>query len=131
MNRRVYLYFLVTIFLGAILGGAGTYYFLWHTGRLHRDTGFKQAIAVKHLKQVLNLSDAQVQQLNQIFDEASKETRDLQKQIDPQFQAIHMETRGRIRQILNSDQQKIFDEHIRQIDERRKRHAQEQSQPPR
>lgn len=86
---------------------------------------------MKHLKQVLNLSDAQVQQLNQIFDEASKETRDLQKQIDPQFQAIHMETRGRIRQILNSDQQKIFDEHIRQIDERRKRHAQEQSQPPR
>jgi len=131
MNRRVYLYFLVTIFLGAVLGGAGTYYFLWHTGRLHRDTRFNQAVAVKHLKEVLGLSDAQVQQLNQIFDQASKETRDLQKQIDPQFQAIHMETRGRIRQILNPDQQKIFDEHIRQIDERRKRHAQEQAQPPR
>ena len=27
MNRRVYLYFLVTIVLGAILGGVGIYYF--------------------------------------------------------------------------------------------------------
>lgn len=131
MSRRVYLYFLVTIFLGAVLGGAGTYYFLWHTGRLHRDTGFKRDVAVKHLRETLNLSDLQVQQLIQIFDQASKETADLQKQIDPQFQAIHMETRARIRQILNPDQQKIFDEHIRQIDERRKRHAQGQPPPPR
>ena len=131
MNRRVYLYFIVTIFLGAILGGSGTYYFLWHTGRLHRDSGFNLERAVEHMKKVLNLSDTQVQQLRQIFVEASKETRDLQRQIDPQFQAIHMETRGRIRQILNPDQQKVLDEHFRQIDERRRRHAQEQPPPPR
>ena len=59
MNRRVYLYFVVTTLLGAILGGAGTYYFLWHSGRLHRDTGFNRKVAVEHLKKVLNLSDAQ------------------------------------------------------------------------
>jgi Spy/CpxP family protein refolding chaperone len=123
MTRRVYFYFLVVIFLGAILGGAGTYYFLWYTGRLHRDTGFNRDRAVAHLQKVLSLTTEQQQQLRQIFDESSRKTRDLQKQIDPQFQVIHMETRARIRQILNPDQQKIFDEHVRQIDERRRRHG--------
>jgi Spy/CpxP family protein refolding chaperone len=124
MNRRVYFYFLATILLGAVLGGTGTYYYLWHTGRVHHDTGFNKARAIDHLKKVLGLTDAQVQQLGQIFDEAAQKTGELQKQIEPQFQALHMETRGRIRQILNPDQQKIFDEHVRQIDERRKRHPQ-------
>ena len=57
-----------------------------------------------HLKKDLNLSDAQAQQVGQIFDESSQKMRDLQKQMDPQFQAIHKETRARIRQILNPDQ---------------------------
>lgn len=130
MNRRVYLYFVATILLGAVLGGAGTYYFLWHTGRLHRDTGFDKVRAVRHLKEVLNLSDTQAQQLGQIFDEASQKNKDLQKQIEPQYQAIHADTRAHIRAILNPDQQKIFDEHVRQIDERRKRHGLPVPPPP-
>lgn len=129
MNRRVYLYFTLTVVLGAILGGAGTYYYLWYTGRLHRDAGFKKARAVEHLKQVLNLTDAQAQQLGQIFDESEQQTKDLQKQIEPQFQAIHMETRAHIRAILNPQQQKVFDEHLREIDERRKRRAQSPPAP--
>jgi Spy/CpxP family protein refolding chaperone len=127
MTRRVYFYFTVTIVLGAVLGGATTYYYLWYTGRLHRDAGFNKARAVEHLKKVLSLSDSQVQQLGQIFDESAQETRDLQKQIEPQFQAIHMETRAHIRQILNPQQQKVFDRYLREIDERRKRRAQEAS----
>jgi Spy/CpxP family protein refolding chaperone len=121
MTRRVYLYFIVTIILGAILGGSGVYYFLWHTGRLQHPGGFNKDHAVAHLKKDLNLSDAQTQQVGQIFDESSQKVRDLQKQIDPQFQAIHLETRARIRQILNPDQQKKFDEFVRAIDERHKR----------
>ncbi|HTS72051.1 MAG TPA: hypothetical protein VMO17_24005 [Terriglobia bacterium] len=121
MTRRVYLYFAVTIILGAVLGGAGVYYFLWYNGRLQHPHGFNKVHAVEHLKKVLNLSDAQAQQVGQIFDEFTQKTRDLQKQVDPQFQAIHLETRGRIRQILDPDQQKKFDEFVRSIDERRKR----------
>jgi Spy/CpxP family protein refolding chaperone len=128
MTRRVYLYFFATIILGGILGGVGVYYFLWDTGRLTHPGGFHKDIAVAHLKKVLNLSDAQTQQLGQIFDESSQKTRDLHKQIDPQFQAIHLETRARIRQILNPDQQKKFDEYVRAIDERHKQHS--PSPPP-
>lgn len=118
MTRRVYLYFCVTFILGSILGGLGVYYFLWNTGRLTHRGGFDKNHAITHLKTVLNLSDAQIQQLGQIFDESVQKTRDLQKQVDPQFQAIHMETRARIRQILNPDQAKKFDELTKEIDAR-------------
>ena len=123
MTRRAYLYFTLTIILGAVLGGAGVYYFLWHSGRLQHPGGFNKARAEAHLKKDLNLSDAQTQQLDQIFDLSSKKMADLQKQIEPQFQAIRVETRAQIRQILDPDQAKKFDEFVRQIDERRKRHG--------
>jgi len=122
MTRRVYLYFFVTIILGAILGGVGVYYFLWDTGRLVHRGGFNPDHAVAHLKKVLDLTDAQAQQLRQIFDMSVQKNRELQRQIDPQFHAIHMETRAHIREILNPDQAKKFDEYVRQIDERHRMH---------
>jgi Spy/CpxP family protein refolding chaperone len=104
----------------------GAYYFLWYTGRLqHTSSTRKERVA--RLKKVLNLSDAQTQQLGRIFDESSQKARDLQKQTDPQFRAIHLETRARIRQILNPDQQKKFDDFVKAIDERHKRRG---SPPP-
>jgi Spy/CpxP family protein refolding chaperone len=131
MTRRVYIYFVATIVLGAVLGGVSTYYFLWTTGRVQHHGGFNKDRAVAHLKKDLNLSDAQAQQVGQIFDEASKKVRDLQEQIDPQFQAIHLETRAHIRQILNPDQAKKFDEFVRQIDARHKRDGSPPPSPPR
>jgi len=120
MTRRAYLYFVVTIILGAILGGAGAYYWLWSTGRLqHR--GFNKERAVARLKRNLNLSKDQAQQVGRIFDEASQKVREVQKQVDPQFEAIHQETRARIRQLLNPDQAKKFDDLIRAIDARHRR----------
>ena len=121
MNRRVYLYFALTFLLGSILGGAALYYYGWSTGRWHR--GFNKDHAVARLKKALDLSDAQVQQVSQIFDETSQKMRDLQKQIDPQFRGLREEARNRIRQILNPEQVKKFDELVKQIDERHRRHG--------
>ena len=101
-------------------GAAGEYYFLWSTGRLsHRS--FNKDRAVAHFKKELGLSADQVQQISGIFEDTSQKVRDLQKQTEPQFQALHQETRGRIREILNPDQAKKFDEMMRQLDERHKR----------
>ena len=121
MTRRIYFYFSMTIVLGAILGGVGVYYFLWYTGRVLHPRGFNPDHAVAHLKKDLDLSDVQAQQVRRVFDESAQRMQDLQKQVDPQFEAIHQETRGRIRQILSPDQAKKFDELVRQIDERRRR----------
>ena len=129
MTRRVYFYFAATIILGAILGGVGVYYYLWNTGRLQRHDGFNKARAVAHLKKDLSLSDAQVEQVGQIFDGASQKVRDLQKQMDPQFAAIHQETRARIRQILSPGQAQKFDEFVRAIEERHRRQNAQRTPP--
>ncbi len=128
MTRRAYLYFTLTIVLGAVLGGVGVYYYLWHFGRIMHPDGFNKARAEEHLKQELNLSDAQLKQIDQIFDDSSGKLLDLQKQVGPQFQAIHYERRARIRQLLDPDQAKKFDEYIKAIDERR--HRQGLPSPP-
>jgi Spy/CpxP family protein refolding chaperone len=59
--------------------------------------------------------------VGQILDDSWQKLRDLQKQLDPQFQAIHQDTRVRIRQVLNADQQKKFDELVRSVEERHRR----------
>jgi len=119
MSRRAYLYFLATIVLGAVLGGSGVYYYLWQSGRVQHP--FNKEHAVAHLQKSLNLTDAQVKQVSQILDESSQKVRDLQRQIDPQFAAIHQETRARIRQILTPEQSQKFDELIRAVDARHRR----------
>ena len=47
-----------------------------------------------------------------------KEPQQLQEQVRPQFQALHEETRDRIRKILNPDQVARFDEINRQFEQR-------------
>jgi len=126
MTRRVYLYFAVTFLLGIILGGAGVYYYGWSTGHWHHPP-FNRVRAVAHLKKALALSESQVQQVNRIFDESSQKVKDLQKQVDPQFQALRQETCASVRQILNAEQAKKFDELVRQADARHNRHP---SPPP-
>ena len=130
MTRRAYLYFTLTIILGAVLGGAGVYYFLWHTGRLQHP-GFNKVHAEARLKKRLNLSAPQLQQIDKIFDASARKLSDLQKQVDPQFEAIRRETRAQIRQVLDADQGKKFDEFVREIDERRKRRGIPPPPPPR
>jgi len=119
MTRRAYLYFTLTFLLGIVVGGAGTYYYAWHNGLWHRR--FSKERVVSHLKSELRLSDSQVQQLGQIMDEADQKHRQLQQQVNPQFQALHDETNDKIRTILTPDQLTRFNELVREAEERRKR----------
>ena len=114
MTRRVYIYFALTFLLGVVVGGGGVFYYGWHSGFLRPS----RHGLVRRLTRELNLSDAQVQQLSQIMDDAEKKHRQLQEQVRPQFQALHEETRDRIRKILNPDQVARFDEINRQFEQR-------------
>lgn len=121
MTRRAYLYFTFTFILGVVVGGAGTYYYAWHNGLWHRR--YSKERVISHLKSELTLSDSQVQQLGQIMDEAGQKHRQLQQQINPQFQALHEETNGKIRAILTPGQLTKFNELVHQAEERRRRLA--------
>ncbi len=122
MNRRVYLYFVVTFILGVVLGAAGVYYYGWSSGHWHHE-GFNKEHAMARLKRELKLSDSQAQQVSQVFDETSRKMRDLGQQVEPQFHAVREDARNRIRQILNPEQVAKFNEMMKQIDERRRHHG--------
>jgi len=119
MSRRAYFYFALTFLLGVIIGGACTYYYAWNTGRWHRP--FVRENFVSRLKGELNLSDTQVQQLEQIMNGQMGKFRSAQQQADAQLNAVRQETRAAIRQILTPQQNQQFDELVRRWDERHRR----------
>jgi len=119
MSRRAYLYFALTFLLGVIVGGTSVYYYAWSTGHWHRP--FNRQSFVQRVKGELNLSDAQVPQLEHILDGSTSRFRAAQQQSDAQLNAIREETRSQIRQILTPEQSQKFDELVRRWDERRRR----------
>jgi len=119
MTRRAYLYFAVIFVSGLIVGAAGMYYYVWHAGLLRRT--FNRERAVAHLKSELSLSDEQLNQVRQILQDSDAKYSDLQKQVEPQFSALHEQTRDRIRQILSPEQLRKFNEIARRNDEARRR----------
>jgi len=120
--RKVYLYFALTFLLGVTVGACGVFFFAWYSGHWQQRGSNRERI-IRHFKTELNLSAAQVQQLRQILDDTGKRFGDVQKQMEPQFQAVREETRNHIRQILNSDQVAKFNELVRKWDERRRQRA--------
>jgi protein CpxP len=119
MIRRAYVYFVLTFVLGAVVGASGTFFYAWHTGNWHRS--FSRQHLVERMTHDLNLNPAQVGQLDQILQESGKQFHALQGQVDQQFEALHEQTRNRIRQILTPDQLARFNELVRQHDEKRRR----------
>jgi hypothetical protein len=119
MTRRAYLYFALIFAFGLVVGAGGTYYYVWHAGLLHRTFNRERAIA--RYRDNLHLSDGQVSQLRQILGDWDKRYSDLQKQVEPQFNTLHEQTRDRVRRILSPDQLQKFNEIARRNDEARKR----------
>jgi hypothetical protein len=120
MTRRAYLYFAMTFVLGVVVGGCGMFFYAWYGGHWHRE--FDKHRVVRRLTRELGLSEAQVHQVDQIFEDGAKSYSELHKQVDPQFDAIRAQTRDRIREILSPEQLVKFNAMVRQSDERRKQH---------
>jgi len=111
MKRRAYLYFLSTFLLGVALGAVGLFLYAWYGGHWRRP--MEQRDFVKYLSQELKLDNQQTSQLTQILNESRKKYDALHSQVRPQFEALRQDTDNQIRQILNPDQAREFDEVIR------------------
>lgn len=119
MTRRAYVYFVLTFVLGIIVGAAGVFYYGWYSGHWRRDFDLNRV--VDRMKRDLSLDESQVEKLRQILQESSRKRKELQQKNQPQFDAIHEDTRNQIRKILNPDQLTKFNEHVRLSDERMKK----------
>lgn len=77
---------------------------------------------VEDLAKGLDLDEGQKEKLRGIFAEARAKYQALERQIRPQFQAIHADTDEAIRSMLTDEQKKRFDEIVRRDQSRRKPH---------
>jgi hypothetical protein len=68
----------------------------------------------------LGLNQAQREEMHKIGEDTRREFRDLRKETQPRFQAIQDASRTKIRQILNDEQLKKYEDFRRRMDERRK-----------
>jgi Spy/CpxP family protein refolding chaperone len=121
MSRRAYVYFVLTFILGLVVGVGCSIFYGWHAGMFHPRHPDEKRI-VHFLQHRLNLDDTQTQQVDQIVRDSSEKFRQLQQQVDPQFDAIRQESQDRIRKVLNPEQLAKFNELVRHMEERRKEH---------
>lgn len=112
MKHRVYLYFVLTFLLGAVIGAVGLYLYAWYGGHWRRPMNRGQF--VQDLTRQLKLSEQQASRLTQIMNDSRKKYDELHNQVRPQFEALRDETDSEIRQILTPDQVSKFDELVRQ-----------------
>ncbi|HUI40661.1 MAG TPA: periplasmic heavy metal sensor [Terriglobia bacterium] len=111
MQRRAYLYFLLTFVLGVVLGGVGMFLYAWYGGHWHRQ--FTHEDFVRYLTKELKLDSRQAAQVGQIIQDSSKKYQALRAQARPQFEALRQQTDAQIRQLLTPEQSRQFDEMIR------------------
>ena len=75
-----------------------------------------KAVLVRQLKERLVLSSDQERQLDQILEESRKEVLALRRIVRPQFRQIRQETRKRIRAFLTNEQNKEFEQLLKEFD---------------
>ena len=112
MKQRVYLYFVLTFLLGAVIGAVGFYLYAWYGGHWRKATNRGQF--EQDLTRQLKLSEQQASQLGQIMSDSRKKYDELHNQVRPQFEALRDQTDDQIRQILTPDQVSKFNELVRQ-----------------
>jgi Spy/CpxP family protein refolding chaperone len=120
MTRKAYLYFVLTFLCGVIAGAAGLFVYAWHSGHWTRRFGHPDPQhIVRRLTQELDLTPDQTQQLTEIINDSFQKHRALDLQVAEEYRALRIETRGRIRKILNPAQQAKFDELVHRFEQRR------------
>jgi Spy/CpxP family protein refolding chaperone len=119
MTRRIYVYFAATFAAGLICGAVGMFLYGWYGGAWRHS--FNKERALKRLTEELSLTPAQIPQVSRIMDEGRARMDEVQKQVEPQFQAVREESRTKIRALLNPDQAPKFDALVKQWDARRRR----------
>jgi hypothetical protein len=125
MSRRAYIYFVLTFVLGALVGAAGTFFYGWQTNHWRHPRHTPHDLVV-FLQKQLNLSSDQTQQVSRLIEDWDRRNADLQKQIEPQFEAIRMETRDKIRKLLTPAQLEKYNEILRNYDAYRKSHPRQE-----
>jgi Spy/CpxP family protein refolding chaperone len=129
---KIWIVFVVVFALGCATGAAidGVYRSRAAAGAGRTEEDRKRD-AEEHFNKMradLNLSDEQATKIRGVLEETRGEYRQLRNELRPRFDEPRLKARARIRELLNDEQRRKFDEITAQMDARRDEHEQQDRQ---
>lgn len=115
-SLKIWLVLVAVFLLGSVTGAAltGLYRSRASVGRGERGGRHEQRF--EKMRQELSLTDQQTAEVRAILDHTRNEYRTLRDELRPRFEEPRLKARGKIRALLNADQQKKFDALVAQQD---------------
>jgi LTXXQ motif family protein len=114
---KVWLVLVVVFVLGSITGAALTGLYRSRSGASRPDRNGHGRF--EKMRTELNLTEEQTKAVSAILDETRNEYRALRGELRPRFEEPRQKARGKIRALLNQEQQQKFDAMVAQQDAQR------------
>ena len=112
---KAQLLFLLTFLLGIVVGVTGLRLYESRYGRV----ASSDLTLLSDLNSTLDLSDKQMSEIENILNHSRQEYQELRNQNRPMFHAVRDRARLRIKEVLNEEQRRRYDEWNRERDEKR------------
>jgi hypothetical protein len=128
---KIWIVFVVVFALGCATGAALDGVYRSRAASASRTEEGRKRDAEAHFNKMradLNLSDEQATKIRGVLEETRNEYRQLRTELRPRFDEPRLKARARIRELLNDDQRRKFDEITAQMDARRDEHEQQDRQ---
>jgi Spy/CpxP family protein refolding chaperone len=105
-KRKAQLIIIATFLFGTVVGASG-HYLLSKQPLINQSA--TQPNTLDAMTRAIGLSAEQRVQIEQMLEDSRREQQELRTKIKPQFTAIRMQCRERIRTILSPEQQALYD----------------------
>lgn len=130
-RAKIWIVFVVVFALGCATGAAldGVYRSRAAAGGHTEEDRKREAEAhFNKMRDDLKLSDEQAAKIRGVLEDARNDYKQLRSDLRPRFDEPRLKARARIRELLNDDQRRKFDEITAQMDARRDEHEQQDRQ---
>ena len=117
-KRKAHLIIIATFALGIVVGASGQYLLL-HQSVPQRPPSPGEVAS--ELTRILKLDQLQRAQLEQILSEHRQQYQEYKSQTQLHYTAMRDNNRERIRALLSADQQKLYDQWTREMDQKREK----------
>jgi uncharacterized membrane protein len=115
-RRKAQLIIIATFLFGTVVGASG-HYLLSKQPLINQSA--PPANTLDEMTRVVGLSAEQRTQIEQMLEDSRREQQELRTQIKPQFTAIRVQCRERIRTVLSPEQQALYDKWNHEQDAKR------------
>jgi Spy/CpxP family protein refolding chaperone len=115
-RRKAQLIIIATFLFGTVVGASG-HYLLYRQPLINQSP--TQLNTLDEMTRAIGLSAEQRTQIEQMLEDSRREQQELRTRLRPQYIAIRMQCRDRIRTVLSPEQQALYDKWNQEQDAKR------------